>query len=239
MTKEEVLNRIQGLWSGTTPGKDGWDALVGVYRDFHGTGESVVDDTIFDPKKSRAHRDLMLRWEAQPGVGKKDEVYLKKVSEGDQETMATILYAEGVNHVDFAYEVYEKYYMDSMEVNDSDLSSTVETLKEDLPKADETELTDEVNTLARDAYGDGVESQIQEYAKSKFQELADEELTELQESYEEVEAAAIEDLVQPLAADKLVTAYEESGDQVHMALKLTKDQAQQILSYVHKYFNPA
>jgi hypothetical protein len=165
-------DRILGLWQGPELNDDQKEFLANLYKDYYSLGEGAVDTNhLFDKQKSKTYDDIMKRLWDHPKT--KDLAFVEKLSKDDKAAMEEILYPSSVKGyaVDFAYEIWEKYFMDSVPVELDD---------EELDEQGLAESKDEVDFLARAAVTDGCESEISKCARSWIEEetgkwLADKE----------------------------------------------------------------
>lgn len=155
-------DRILGLWQGPELNDDQKEFLTAIYKDYHGLGEGAVDtNNLFDKKKSNAYHDIYDRLWEHPKA--EDRSFIEKLSKGDKSSMDEIMWPSAVKGyaVDFAYEVYEKYFMDSV---------PVELDEEELEEKGLKEAQDEVDFLARAAITDGCEEAIGKCARDWIEE---------------------------------------------------------------------
>lgn len=174
---ESIQDRVKGLWDGKELNPEQTKFLTGLYKDYQRAGDAIFDgNSDLFGEKSRTRQDIYDRFWKFPKS--KDRDFLKEVSEGDQETIQEVLFPSSHSGyaVDFAYELFEKYFMDSVDI---------QLDAEELEEHELTEDEDEVTFLARAAGADGAQEYIFKAAKDWLENEAQEWLSENPEDEEE------------------------------------------------------
>jgi hypothetical protein len=168
------MDRMLGLWDGPELTDDQKEFLAALYKDYHSLGDGSVDgNQLFDKHKSRAHADIEKRLWGHPKAKdpKTKHDFLESLAAGEKAAMEDILYPSSVPGyaVDFAYEMWEKYFIDSVDVRLDETELEEKGLKE---------AEDEVQFLARAAASDGCQEHIAKLAKDWIEEEAQKWLDE-------------------------------------------------------------
>ena len=160
LKKQKVIDDIKSIvYTYENLSEQQKEFLTKIYLKSYEYGTKVVKKISFEDSKHIINQQLQERFDQYADTGNSDLAFLKKIAEGDINTLNEIL-KETENQEDFVYETYEGNYIDrSMDV----LRST--TIPKGFEKVD-------VSLVSQDAFAEGAMKKIDYYCKEMLSKWA-------------------------------------------------------------------